>query len=47
MGINTIGLNNINLDDDNFGNGDSQTILHVRLMAWHDKYKQHKSFQNI
>ena len=47
MGINTIDLNNINLDDDNFDNDDSQTILHVRLMAWHDKYKKRKSFQNI
>ena len=37
MAIDTIGLNNINLDDDNFD--DSAFIIYVRLMAWCNKFK--------
>ena len=29
---------NLNLDDDNFDDEDPETIIHVRLMAWH--YRQ-------
>ena len=40
MGHNTTDLNNINPDDDNFDN-DSETVIHVRHMAWHNRYEQH------
>lgn len=34
MSFNTIGINNINLDDDhNFDEEDPETIVHVKLMA--------------
>ena len=33
MAILSIGLNNINLDDVNFGEDDPEIIVHVRLMA--------------
>ena len=33
MGFNTVDLNNINLDDDNFDKDDPETINHVRLMT--------------
>ena len=39
MGHNTTDLNNINPDDDNFDN-DSETVIHVRHMAWHNRYEQ-------
>ena len=43
IGFNTIDLNNINLDDDNFDEDDPEIIIHVRLMAWCNTYKQHKA----
>ena len=32
--LDTIKLNNINPDDDNFDDDNSETIIHVRLMTW-------------
>ena len=40
LGVLTIDLNNINLDDINFDEDDSETIIHVRIMAWHNRLKQ-------
>ena len=40
--LNSLNLNNINFDDDNFDDYDLETINHVRLMAWYDRYNQHK-----
>ena len=37
-------LNYINLDDNNF-HDDPETIIHVRLMAWCNRYKQYKAFK--
>ena len=42
MGLNTVDLNNINLDDDH-----PETIIHVRLMAWCNRYKELKVFRTI
>ena len=36
-----IGLNNINLDNI-FDEDDPDTIIHVRLLAWHVKLKKSK-----
>ena len=33
IGLNTIDLNNVILDDDNFDGDNPETIIHVRLMA--------------
>ena len=41
MGYNTID-NNI-LDDGNFGENDPETINHVRLMNWSNRFKQRKA----
>ena len=38
--FNTIDLNNINLDDDNFYKDDPETINHVRLITWHSTFEQ-------
>ena len=43
MGLNIIDLNNINLADDNFDEDDPETIIHVRLIAWCNRYKQYKA----
>ena len=36
-----IDRNNISLDDVNFD--DPETIVHVRLMAWRDQFKQRRA----
>ena len=46
MGLSTIDLNNINLDDDNFVEDDPETIIHLRLMAWCNK-NEHFKFSNM
>ena len=37
MGILNIDLNNINLNDVNFDGDFPETIIHIRVMAWHNK----------
>ena len=39
MGLIIIYLNNIKLDDDNFDDDNPQTIIHVRLMVWCNRFK--------
>ena len=44
MGILGVDLDRINLDnDDNFDEYDPDTIVHVRLLAWHSKFEEHKA----
>ena len=45
MGILSVDLNNINLDDANFHEDDPKTIIHVRILAWHNKRTQCKAFK--
>ena len=40
-----IGLKNINLDDSNNDNDDPETILHIKLLAWHIKFEKLKSLK--
>ena len=47
VGFNTIDFNDINLDDDNFDGEDPETIIHVRFMAWSNRFKQHKACKKI
>ena len=47
MGLLTKDLNNINLNADNFGEDDPETIIHVRLMAWCNRFKQRKTCKKI
>ena len=47
MGFNTIDLNNISLDDGNFDEEDLETVIHVRLTAWHNRLKQHKAHKKV
>ena len=41
MGILRVDLDKINLGDLNFCEDDPQTIIHVRIMASHNKYENH------
>ena len=43
--LNSINLNNINLDDVNFDNYDPETINHISLIAWYNRYKQCKAYE--
>ena len=45
MGINTMSLNIINLDDNSFNEDDPDTIIHVKLIAWCYKYKQRIAYK--
>ena len=45
MGIISVDLNKINLDDVNFDEDDTETIIHVRIMAWCNRFKQSKAFK--
>ena len=40
MGILSVDLNNVNLDDVNFDEGDPETIIHVKLTSWRNRHKQ-------
>ena len=42
MNLNPLNFNNINLDDKNFDEDDAESVIHVRLMAWSNIYKQHQ-----
>ena len=43
MGLVNVNLNNVSLGDDNFDNDDLETVIHVRHMAWCNRYKQCKT----
>ena len=46
MGILGVDLHKINLDDDNdFDEDDPGTIIHVRLLTWHNKFEKRKAFK--
>ena len=45
IGILGIDLDKINIDDyNNFDKDDPETIIYVRLLAWHSKYEKLKAF---
>ena len=45
IGILSLDLNNINLDDTNNDEDDLKTIIHVMLLAWHIKFEKHKALK--
>ena len=45
MVILSVDLSNINIDDVNFDEDDPGTIIHARLMAWHNMFTQSKVFK--
>ena len=45
MGILSVDLNNINLDDANFDEDESEAGIHVRCMAWCNRFKYCKTFK--
>ena len=47
MSVLNIDLNNINLDDTNYDEDDPDTIILIRLLAWHSKFKKHKNLQKM
>ena len=44
MGILSLDLDKIYFDDVNFYENDPETIIHARLLAWHNKFEQCKTF---
>ena len=47
MSVLNIDLNNINLDDTNYDEDDPDTIILIRLLAWHSKFKKRKNLQKM
>ena len=45
MGILNIDLNNINLDDTSYDEHNPDTIIRIRLLAWHIKSEKHKALK--
>ena len=45
MGILSVDPNNNNIDDINFDENDPETIIHVRLLAWCNKFEKRKAFK--
>ena len=45
MGILIIDLNKINLDHINYDEDDPENIIHIRLLAYHIKFKKHKALK--
>ena len=43
MGILNVDLNNINLDDTNYDEDEPETIIHIRLSAWHIRFEKPKA----
>ena len=46
MGIISVDRNYVNIDDVDFYENVLETIIHVRLMTWNNKLKQHMAFNN-
>ena len=44
MGIFGVNLNNVNLDN-NFDEDDPRTIILIRLLAWHRKFKKRRALK--
>ena len=40
MGIHSVDFNNINFDETNYDEDDPETIIHIRLLAWHIKFEK-------
>ena len=45
MGIRSIYLNNINFDDINYEEDDPETIILIRILAWHIKFEKGKQLK--
>ena len=45
MHILSVDLNNINLEDTNYDEDDLETIIRIRLFAWHIKFEKRKALE--
>ena len=45
MGILSVDLNNINLDDANYDEDVPETIIHITLLAWYIKFEKFKAIK--
>ena len=47
IGFLSIYLNNINLDDTNYDEYASETIIYIRLFGWHIKLEKRKALKKV
>ena len=45
MGILSIFVNNINLDDINYDEDDPEIVINIRLLAWHIEFEKRKTLK--
>ena len=45
MGILDKDFNNINLDNTNYDEDDPETIIHIKLLAWHIKFQKRRALK--
>ena len=45
LGILSIDLNKFNPDDTNYDEGDPETVIHIRILAWHIKFEKRKALE--
>ena len=45
MSIISVDLNNIDLGGTNYDEDDPETIIQVRLLAWHNKFEKHEALK--
>ena len=45
MGILSVNLNNANLDDNNYEEDDPDTIILIRILAWHFQFEKRKELK--
>ena len=45
LGILSIDLNKFNPDDTNYDEDDPETVIHIRILAWHIKFEKRKALE--
>ena len=45
LGILSIDLNKFNPDDTNYDKDDPETVIHIRILAWHIKFEKRKALE--
>ena len=45
LGVLSIDLNKFNPDDTNYDEDDPETVIHIRILAWHIKFEKRKALE--
>ena len=45
LGVLSIDLNKFNPDDTNYDEDDPETVIHIRILAWHINFEKRKALE--